>query len=65
MTSDLQRAATEGDMRLVPSLKRFEDRRGCGFLGLGDCYSCLRAGKELANTADSAGGRPGPAFSGT
>jgi eukaryotic-like serine/threonine-protein kinase len=58
----LARAATEGDARIVPLLKRFDDRRGCGFLGLGDCYGCLRAGKDLANTADSAAGRPGPAF---
>src|SRR5450432_3536985 len=58
----LARAATEGDARVVPLLKRFDDRRGCGFLGLGDCYGCLRAGKDLANTADSAAGRPGPKF---
>jgi serine/threonine-protein kinase len=58
----LARAASEGDARVVPLLKRFDDRRGCGFLGLGDCYSCLRAGKDLANTADSAGARPAPKF---
>jgi hypothetical protein len=58
----LARAASEGDARIVPLLKRFDDRRGCGFLGLGDCYGCLRAGKDLANTADSAGERPGPKF---
>jgi len=56
----LARAATEGDARVVPLLKRFDDRRGCGFLGLGDCYACLRAGKDLAMTADSAAARPGP-----
>jgi len=61
----LTRAAADGDMRLVPSLKRFDDRRGCGFLGLGDCYSCLRAGKDLSATADSAGARPAPTFNGT
>jgi hypothetical protein len=58
----LARAATEGDARVVPLLKRFEDRRGCGFLGLGDCYGCLRAGKDLGNTADSAAARPAPSF---
>ena len=58
----LARAASDGDARVLPLLKRFDDRRGCGFLGLGDCYSCLRAGKDLANTADSAGARPAPKF---
>jgi serine/threonine protein kinase len=58
----LGRAALEGDARVVPALKRFDDRRGCGFLGLADCYGCLRAGKDLANTADSAAARPAPSF---
>ncbi len=58
----LTRAATEGDARVVPLLKRFDDHRGCGFLGLADCYACLRAGKDLANTSDSVSERPGPKF---
>ena len=58
----LARASTEGDSRVMPVLKRFEDRRGCGFLGLGDCYYCLRAGKELAGTASSVAARPAPSF---
>jgi serine/threonine protein kinase len=58
----LGRAAAEGDARVVPALKRFDDRRGCGFLGLADCYGCLRAGKELGSTADSVSARPAPSF---
>jgi serine/threonine-protein kinase len=58
----LGRAATEGDARIVPALKRFDDHRGCGFLGLADCYYCLRAGKDLSLTADSAAARPAPSF---
>ncbi len=58
----LGRAQTEGDARVIPALKRFDDRRGCGFLGLGDCYGCLRAGKDLAVTADSVAARPAPSF---
>lgn len=58
----LARANTEGDARVVPLLKRFDDRRGCGFLGLGDCYGCLRAGKDLGNTAVSVAARPAPSF---
>ena len=58
----LLRAASEGDARVLPALKRFDDRRGCGFLGLSDCYSCLRAGKDLATVASSAAARPAPDF---
>lgn len=58
----LVRAASEGDARVVPALKRFDDRRGCGFLGLSDCYSCLRSGKDLAAAASGAGSRPAPSF---
>jgi hypothetical protein len=58
----LARAATAGDARVVPTLKRFEDRRGCGFLGLSDCYSCLRASKDLGSTAERAVTRPAPDF---
>jgi hypothetical protein len=56
------RIDAEGDMRALPLLKRFDDRRGCGFLGLGDCYGCLRGGKELATAAKTAGARPAPEF---
>jgi serine/threonine-protein kinase len=58
----LVRAASEGDERVAPALKRFDDRRGCGFLGLSDCYSCLRAGKDLGTAASSVAGRPAPNF---
>jgi hypothetical protein len=38
------------------------DRRGCGFLGLRDCFTCLRAnkGKELAAALKAASERPAP-----
>jgi serine/threonine-protein kinase len=58
----LARAATDADARVLPALKRFDDRRGCGFLGLNDCYSCLRAGKELGAAASGAAARPAPNF---
>jgi len=58
----LGRAAAEGDARVVPALKRFDDRRGCGFLGLSDCYYCLRAGKDLGAAANGAAARPAPSF---
>ena len=58
----LARAASEGDARVVPALKRFEDHRGCGFLGLSDCYYCLRASKDVAATADKVAAKPAPSF---
>jgi eukaryotic-like serine/threonine-protein kinase len=58
----LLRVASEGDARVLPALKRFDDRRGCGFLGLSDCYSCLRASKDLSSAASGAGARPAPTF---
>jgi serine/threonine-protein kinase len=58
----LVRAASEGDARVLPALKRFDDRRGCGFLGLSDCYYCLRSGKDLGAAANAAAARPAPSF---
>jgi serine/threonine-protein kinase len=58
----LARAAVEGDARVVPALKRFDDRRGCGFLGLSDCYGCLRANKDVGTTAESVALRAAPNF---
>ena len=58
----LVRAASEGDARVLPALKRFDDHRGCGFLGLSDCYYCLRAGKDLGAAATAAVARPAPNF---
>jgi serine/threonine-protein kinase len=50
------------DDRIVPQLKRLNERRGCGFLGLADCYSCLRSTSDLATALQSAQSRPGPQF---
>jgi hypothetical protein len=31
------------DPRFIPTLNRLYKRKnGCGFLGLGDCYECIR-----------------------
>jgi len=48
------------DRRAVPLLSRLNERRGCGFLGLGDCYSCLRGGGELKSAIEAAKSRPEP-----
>lgn len=48
-TCSRRRKALEGlaklaDVRTRPSVERYKSapRRGCGFLGLSDCYSCIR-----------------------
>ena len=56
----LPRVQKEGDRRSLAKLKRLKSHRGCGFLGLGDCYSCLRRGKELSDAIDAVDARPGP-----
>jgi len=39
----IELASTEADDRSFTSLTRLRDRRGCGFLGLSDCWMCLRS----------------------
>jgi hypothetical protein len=58
----LPRIQQSGDARLVPALTRINDRRGCGFLGLRDCFACLRVekGKELTAALQAASQRPAP-----
>src|ERR1700753_1401568 len=53
----LPRAIDDADERSVRPLTAFTSRRGCGFLSLGDCYSCLRKGEDLANALSAAEGR--------
>jgi hypothetical protein len=50
------------DQRAVSGLNRLTERRGCGLLGLGDCYSCLRGGRELKTALEAARARPAPKF---
>jgi eukaryotic-like serine/threonine-protein kinase len=58
----MPRIQESGDARLVPALTRLSDRRGCGFLGLRDCFACLRTekGKDLAAATKAATERPAP-----
>jgi serine/threonine-protein kinase len=50
------------DGRALPALGRLGERRGCGLLGLGDCYSCLRSGRELKTALEAAKSRASPRF---
>lgn len=58
----LPRAKDTADGRSLTRLKSLTARRGCGFLGLGDCFSCLRGSDALDQAVKSAEGRPAPTF---
>ncbi|HKY35786.1 MAG TPA: protein kinase [Polyangiaceae bacterium] len=62
----LPRVLESGDARSVPTLTKLADRRGCGFLGLRDCFGCLRSakGKGLADAKKAASERPAPKVGG-
>jgi hypothetical protein len=46
----LAKMREEGDDRVMPALDRLDatPEKGCGFLGMKDCFACLRT--ELAET---------------
>ncbi len=56
----LPRAAAHADARSEKRLAALTHRRGCGFLGLGDCFECLRRTSELSDALKSAKARPAP-----
>jgi serine/threonine-protein kinase len=60
----LPRIQESGDARVLPTLTRLGERRGCGFLGLKDCFACLRQGKDLANAQKAVAQRPAPKVGG-
>ena len=43
----LGRAKEQGDGRLLTSLRALQAPKGCGFLGLGDCWTCMRRDNAL------------------
>jgi serine/threonine-protein kinase len=43
----LPRAKDSGDERALATLRGMLAAKGCGFLGLGDCYSCMRRDGSL------------------
>jgi serine/threonine-protein kinase len=38
----LERVRADGDARVLPTLRAMKSTRGCGFMGMRDCYPCLR-----------------------
>ncbi|MEO8181142.1 MAG: serine/threonine-protein kinase [Deltaproteobacteria bacterium] len=58
----LPRARDAGDERSLAPLKRLQAKSGCGFLGLKDCYSCLRGEGALEQAQSAVSDRPAPRF---
>jgi len=56
------RAKDEGDERAFRPMNALTSRKGCGFLVLGDCFSCLRQGDDLSEALKSVQARKGPRF---
>ncbi|HMJ11959.1 MAG TPA: protein kinase [Polyangiaceae bacterium] len=61
----LPRAVEHADVRSAGTLKALTASRGCGFLGLMDCYGCLRGSKDLAAALKTAPTRAAPVFQAT
>ena len=48
----LDRAAVEGDARVLAILDGYKSKGGCGFLGMKDCNACLRKGDALQTATE-------------
>jgi hypothetical protein len=46
----LSKAKDQGDARVLVLLRPMLDSKGCGFLGFGDCWPCMRADSALVTT---------------
>jgi hypothetical protein len=58
----MPRARDSADTRSLTKLKSLSARRGCGFLRLSDCWSCLRGNDDLATALKRAESTPAPAL---
>jgi serine/threonine protein kinase len=58
----LPRAVEHADTRSLPTLNKLSVARGCGFLGLGDCFYCLRGDAKLGQALENAKSRSAPTF---
>jgi serine/threonine protein kinase len=56
----LDRAASFGDARTLSILDSYSKTSGCGFLGLRDCYGCMRKDDALASATEKLRKRLGP-----
>lgn len=63
LKSVLPEIESSGDQRTHRVLQRkLSASRGCGFLGLGDCYGCVRGSKALNRASEATKARSGPSF---
>ena len=53
----LERVKENGDERTLPALKQLRSPRGCGFMGMRDCWACLRKGDGLDEAIRAVEGR--------
>jgi serine/threonine-protein kinase len=53
----LERVRDQGDARILSILQQFQTTRGCGFLGVADCYPCMRKDDLLGEAVAAVGGR--------
>jgi serine/threonine-protein kinase len=58
----LKDATNNADARSLRALRKLSYERGCGLLGLGDCFSCLRGSRLLSEAVEAAKSRPAPTF---
>jgi serine/threonine-protein kinase len=58
----LTEAKNHADSRSLRSLKRLAYDRGCGLLGLRDCFSCLRGTRALSEASEAAKSTAAPTF---
>jgi hypothetical protein len=58
----LPKVKAHGDARALKQLRKLTYDRGCGLLGLGDCYGCLRSTRALAEALEAAKSRAAPTF---
>jgi hypothetical protein len=58
----LPRAKADGDLRALLPLRRLEKETGCGFLGLEDCFPCLRGDPAVADAIAAVQERKAPEF---
>jgi serine/threonine-protein kinase len=49
----LSRVRDEADSRMLPLLQTAQQTRGCGFLGVADCYFCMRKDDLLSDATTS------------
>jgi uncharacterized protein YciW len=58
----LTEVETHGDQRSYRAMRKLLNDRGCGLLGLLDCYPCLRGTRALHQALEAAKARPSPTF---